>query len=130
MRIRLFTLALVLLLGACVRPDPGESLDEHLQLFSKSVRWGHFDTAVAMTRTEDGPMPAAELEHYRRFRVTGYEEMQRRVSAEGDSAEVVVEISYTDADSGSVRRVMQRQKWLYQEEGGRWYLSNGMPDLK
>ena len=130
MRIRLIALSLVMLLGACVRPDPSESLDDHLQLFSKSVRWGHFDSAVAMTRAEDGPMAAAELEHYRRFRVTGYEELQRRVSAEGDSAEVVVEVSYTDVDSGSVRRVMQRQKWLYQEERERWYLSNGMPDLK
>ncbi len=130
MRSRLITLALVVLLGACVRPDPQDSLKEHLQLFSKSVRWGHYDTAVAMTRAEDGPMAAAELEHYRNFRVTGYEEMQRRVSAEGDSAEVVVEVSYSDINSGIVRRVMQRQKWLYQPDRDRWYLSNGMPDIK
>ncbi len=120
-----------LLLSACANISKSERMDglnNTLKSYKRDIRWGEFDTAWAFHRweTNERKEPPEKLKD---LRVTDYKVVNTHMSADNLSYTQTVHISYHLADSPRVRKLIDRQKWEYDEEAKRWWLVSDMPQF-
>lgn len=123
---------LVPLLAACGGMGAKRSpRDAMLYEYVSAVRWSDFDRAVGFVEPkslETDPVDSFELERYKQFQVTGYEVRTSSEPAEGEY-EQVVEIRMVNRHTQAEKVMLDRQRWRWDEEAGRWWLVSGLPDL-
>jgi hypothetical protein len=132
MRILIFLLLLMMVLGSCSTYNVEGKLDETSSAYGQIVRWKKFETASTFA----APTIRAEFENRERA-ATNVEVLDYRViNVEYDKAKkkatVSVEISYRRPSSNEVKTIVDKQIWLYEEEKGstRWQLTTLLPEFK
>jgi hypothetical protein len=106
-------------------------LDQTLHSYAATIRWGDMTQALSFidprVLAEHPPSPL-ELERFRQVRVTGYSE-QPVVPVGEDEVRQVVQIELANVNTQTVRSVVDRQVWKYDEATKHWWLTSGLPDI-
>lgn len=122
----LVSLAGALLWACAASPDRKVVLDDTLRAYHKTLRWGDIPSATQFQREPDEIMDRTA---FRGLRVTGYQVLNRRMEDE-DTLTQTVEVSYFREDEAVERSVTDSQRWIYDEERGRWLLESPLVEFK
>ena len=131
---RRFALSVVLFaaLAACSEPGTkGDLLENTLETYAATIRWGNFEDALAFVDPETlkaHPMTKLDLDRYLQVRVAGYAEQPVRHSGKNEALQTV-EITLSNNNTLTVRSFLDRQVWRYDEKAKRWWLVTGLPDI-
>ena len=118
--------AALLLAGGCAsvgRSFRADKLDESLAAYNSAIRWGQFEDAVRLCAPVKGQPPTVDkaLSH---LRVTGAEEKQRSLAEDGTQATATVEYEFYDEYQARVNKVLDRQRWRYDDRADRWLVQD------
>lgn len=130
-RIVAVMLVLCLLAGCATQKSKGDLLEATLESYASTIRWGNFEDAAAFVEPETlkaHPLASIDLERYRQMRISGYNAQPAHPVGDNEVA-LVAEIVLTNNNTQSVRSVLDRQRWRYDEKAKRWWLVSGLPDI-
>ncbi len=122
------------LLGACANDQIRSKqtvLDETLQSYAATIRWGDIAQAVVFLEPkyrEAHPQTALELGRYKQIRISGYEE-QPATPVSADEVTQTVQISLINIHTQHERGLIDHQVWKYDAKTKRWWLTTGLPDI-
>lgn len=119
-----------LLISCATTPDPVESLATSMTAYERSLRWQNFDAVIAMHKNEHNKLTTEKRKFLKRFRITGYNEVYRKLETDGSTASQTVEVKYYNQEYGVVREVTLKNEWEYDKKQSRWYLTNPLPDFR
>ena len=131
LRIVAMLLALRLLAGCATSKSKGDTLDATLETYAATLRWGNVEDAAAFVDPETlkaHPFTDLDRERYRQVRISGYNAQAPRPLGDNEVG-VAAEIVLTNNNTQSVRSVLDRQRWRYDEKAKRWWLVSGLPDI-
>jgi hypothetical protein len=123
---------LLLTLG-CAGIQTGKRMtlfDDTARAYLRSIRWGDYEAAYAFKnpRGLDSKMPNFEDLH--QIRVTDYNVKQTILSEDKSTILRIVDFQYYRISNVTVKNLIDRQKWEYDPEANRWYLTSDLPDFK
>jgi len=127
-------LAATALLGACATQtmrSKATILDETLRTYAATIRWGDFNQAASFIEPKllaEHPPSQLDMERLHQVRVSGYDE-QPAIPAGEDEVRQTVRIELVNVNTQSVRSIVDRQVWKYDEAAKRWWLISGLPDV-
>ncbi|VAX12769.1 hypothetical protein MNBD_GAMMA24-1759 [hydrothermal vent metagenome] len=117
-----------LLLGGCAGSNgKTNSFDSTTRAYEQLIRWGDLEKTNDFLQ-KPAEFSAARHEKLKNIQVTSYRVLGRTITKEG--IEQVVEIKYTKDASVVVRTLTDVQKWHYDENDERWYLTSKIPQFK
>jgi hypothetical protein len=125
-------LAFVLALLAACGGTGGTKRTDAMTEYAAAVRWNDFDAAWAFVDPAvrvERPLSDVERERFRQIQVTGYDLRSRTVSPDGLLLEQVVEIRLVNRHTQVERVMTDHQRWTYDAEAKRWWLTSGLPDF-
>jgi hypothetical protein len=128
--VALMLLLLATLVG-CATATKTNPRDEMLYHYVSVIRWSEFEAALGFVDPkvlEVDPVSTFELERYKQFKVSGYEVKSARDISENEY-EQIVEIRLVNKNTQVEKVITDIQLWHWDEEGGRWWLASGLPDL-
>ena len=130
---RLVVLAgLLLMLAACATQQHSRDLLKvSLYDYSGAIRWNRFDAAAQFLDPEQlakKPVTALELQRYEQIQVTGYYVKGTEHLSPTEVAQVV-ELRFVNRHTQAERSVIDQQRWRYDPELRRWWLTSGLPDI-
>ncbi|MGN6520584.1 MAG: hypothetical protein ACTHK2_14265 [Dokdonella sp.] len=106
-------------------------LDQTLHSYGATIRWGDVSQALSFIDPKvlaEHPPSQLDLERFKQVRITGYSE-QPIVPVGEDEVRQVVQIELANVNTQSVRSIVDRQVWKYDEAAKRWWLTTGLPDI-
>ena len=106
-------------------------LQEMQELWAKSIRWGEYDTALALVDPQvRGQHSLSDLERtrYQQVEVSGYSEVTSQVDANGVVARVV-ELRVINRNTMGERTSRYTEHWRWDDRAKRWWNMDGLPDL-
>ena len=125
-------LAVPALLAGCAGFNTKQSpLDQALYEYVSVIRWSDFDRAVGFIdplSLEVDPLDMTEMERLKQFQVTGYDVRTSNWPSEFEYTQDV-EIRVVNKHTQSERTIIDRQRWRWDDEGNRWWLVSGLPDV-
>lgn len=119
------------LLAGCAGAVRDESLRVRLYNYSAAIRWNDIPTAIGYLDPivlAEKPPSAATLERWAQVQVTRYFEGPQSTDAQGNFRQSV-QVEIVDSATQSVRTIIDRQVWRYDEQAQTWWLTSGLPDL-
>ena len=135
LRIRTIVLLAVVsgLLCACAtlkNASKMESFDHVSQSYRRTLMHSDFQSAASYIGGEGAVSGQGGAEKLAHFRVVYCEIKKVSVSADKDTIMQDAELSYYDKNTMIHRTMVDHQKWRYDAEKKRWFLSSGLPALK
>ena len=126
-------LLLTFVLGACASGDMSSTRKRDLLLraYSSAVRWNDFDLAwgyVQPALREAHPLTDLEKERFKQVQIVGYSVQEMHLAPDG-ALEQSVEIRVVNRNTQVERVIIDRQRWVYDDAAGRWWLVSGLPNL-
>lgn len=132
LRLVALLISLSLLLAACAAPNSkGDLLTATLESYAATIRWGNVEDAAAFVDPDvlkEHPLTELDLQRYRQVRISGYNAQPARPLGDNEVAQIV-ELVLTNNNTQSVRSVVDRQRWRYDDQKKRWWLMSGLPDI-
>ena len=120
------------LLAGCAAPNAkGDQLTATLETYAATIRWGNIEDAIAFVDPDvlkEHPLTELDLQRYRQVRISGYNAQPSRPLGDNEISQIV-EIVVTNNNTQSVRSVLDRQHWRYDDKKKRWWLTSGLPDI-
>lgn len=124
---------LIAVLAACATGDKrNQSLENTLELYGRTLRWGDIRSAVQFMDPEQRPDARAlqfELERFDQVDVTGYQSLGRTPGLGPDMIQQIVEINIVNRHTAHTRTIRDAQTWRWDETAKRWWLTTGLPNL-
>jgi hypothetical protein len=122
---------LVLLIVGCAKIEVQQQMslfDETIRAYDRAIRWGEYEEAFAYKKLLDQDNKVPDFAEYRQIKVTAYK-VKKTILDEESFSKVVrfVDIQYYRKSNVTVKTLIDRQKWEYNEEIDRWYLISGLP---
>ncbi len=118
--------------AGCATPNSkGDQLTATLESYAATIRWGNVEDALAFVDPDvlkEHPLTELDLQRYQQVRISGYNAQPSRPLGEHEVSQVV-EIVVTNNNTQSVRSVIDRQRWRYDDKKKRWWLTSGLPDI-
>jgi hypothetical protein len=105
-------------------------LDQAVQLYADSVRWGSFDVAAGFLRRRDGGAISATVEVPANVRVTGYASSILSVNETRDEATAATRFDYYFSGTNRLRTVSQTDLWWFDPDTEQWYMDGALPDFR
>lgn len=127
----LWILLAALVLGACATPTRNEGLRVRLYNYAAAIRWNEIEQAstyVDPAVLAAKPFTAATRERWAQVQVSRYFEGPQSIDSEGRVLQTV-QIELVDRATQTVRTIVDRQRWRYDEEAKIWWLESGLPAL-
>jgi hypothetical protein len=127
-------LAATVLLGGCANKElrsKATILDETLRTYAATIRWGNFDQATSFIEPKqlaEHPPSQLDMDRLHQVRVSSYNE-QPAVPVGEDEVRQTVQIEIVNVNTQTVRSIVDRQVWKYDEAGKHWWLTSGLPDI-
>lgn len=121
----------LLLLAACGTTSTRNPMQMALGEYAAAIRWNEFSRAEEFLDPlyrESHALSDLERERLKLIQVTGYEVKRSALEGEG-VLEQEVEIRVVGRLTQEERRVLDHQRWRYDEAGKRWWLMTGLPDF-
>jgi hypothetical protein len=134
-RFALPTLAVALIvasLAGCATDRRSQALNTALMNYAGAIRWGDFTGAqiyVDPAYAEQHPMSSVDQSRLSQLRVTGYDEGGGPRPDGEDEVIQIVEINVVNINTQAERSIIDRQRWHYDREKGKWRLMTGLPDF-
>jgi hypothetical protein len=125
------SLVFAALAGCATSASKADLLNTTLESYATVIRWGNFEDAVAFVDPETikaHPITKLDLDRYTQVRVTTYTDQPVRPIGEGEARQTV-EIGLVNNNTQSLRSVIDRQVWRYDEKAKHWWLVSGLPDI-
>jgi hypothetical protein len=131
-RILLSLLPLVVALGSCSTYTVKEKFDETTRSYGLIVRWEKFETASDFAAFSIRDEFEKRVQEANNVRVLDYQIINVNFDEGKKKATMNVEISYYRFPSNQVRKLIDKQVWLYGEENGSkgWRLITLLPEFK
>ncbi|VAW85283.1 hypothetical protein MNBD_GAMMA18-1737 [hydrothermal vent metagenome] len=126
MKLLFLAIVFVLAQGCTSTPDRLHSLDISLIGYEKALRWGHEDSLVGFMVSRQ-TIDLELIKRYNQVDIGGYNTLGRTISEDLNRAELTVAIDYIDKESMRVRKLVDKQVWVYDDEVGRWLLASTLP---
>ncbi len=127
-----FSILTLLLVAGCAGVGSEKNrLEETLYHYAGAVRWGDVEQIVAFHDPKtlaDKPIEPLVLERWRQLRVTGYRARGREPQPDGSIVQFA-EIEFINRHTQVTSSLLDREKWRYDEEAKRWWLTSGLPNL-
>ncbi len=121
-------LSFFLILSGCAGNNKkGLRFESTMRSYEQVIRWGDLEKANGFLK-EPADFSLERHKKLKNIQVNGYYVLSRTVTRDG--IEQVVEIKYTKDASVVVHTLTDVQKWVYDEDDGRWYLTSKIPDFK
>lgn len=135
MRRLLFPLAAsaVLLLAGCAANARSDALTSTLTAYGNAVRWNGLQSALQFVDPavlKAHPPTDLDLERYQQVRVSDYDDGAGPVPLGDNEVQQTVQISFINIHTQAERSITMRQVWRYDEKLKRWWLENGLPDIR
>ena len=127
-------LAATVLLGGCANKElrsKATILDETLRTYAATIRWGNFDQATSFIEPKqlaEHPPSQLDMDRLHQVRVSSYNEQPAAPVGE-DEVRQTVQIELVNVNTQTVRSIVDRQVWKYDEAGKHWWLTSGLPDI-
>ncbi len=132
MRTRLFLLVLVTaLLAACASHTKELTLQQTLDAYANTIRWGEIGQAIQFIDPEvlkEEPLDQLQLARYKQVRVSQYDS-DGPVPVSDTEVHQRVAIGLINIHSQRQRSIVDNQVWRYDPEKERWWLESGLPDI-
>ncbi|MGD2186528.1 MAG: hypothetical protein PVI71_10390 [Desulfobacterales bacterium] len=133
-KLKYSALFLVLLMFGCagfqVEKRRMALFDETTRAYNRAIRWGQFEDAFAFKKLAGPNDKLPDFEDYRQVRVTDYKVKETIVDESYLKALRIVNIQYYRMTNVTVKNVINRQQWEYDEEENRWYLISELPEFE
>ena len=130
--VRLLSIVLaVLILSACASATRNEGLRVRLYNYAAAIRWNEIDQALAYVDPAvlaEKPFTAADRERWAQVQVSRYFEGPQASDGDGKVRQTV-QIEVIDRSTQTVRTIVDRQRWRYEESTQMWWLESGLPAL-
>ena len=104
----------------------GDDLDRALKGYEAAMRWSDFHAVLTYHKWPEGE-PAPLPEDFSQLRVMDYYVVYPPVASTESTVQQAVEISYVNQDYQILRKVTDRQIWVYNKEIKRWEIASPMP---
>jgi len=124
---------LVLLIVGCAGIETRKQMslfDETTRAYGRAIRWGQYEEAFAFKRLTDKDDNSPDFAEYRQVRVTSYKIKKTRIAEDFSKVLQIVDIQYYRMSNVTVKNLIDRQKWEYDEEEDRWYLLSELPNFE
>ncbi len=125
-------LMVMLAAGACASKGASdEGLRSRLFHYAAAIRWNEIEQAVKYVDPAvlaEKPFTDADAGRWREIQIARYLEGPQSVDPQG-RVEQTVQIELIDRATQSVRTIVDRQRWRYDETAQIWWLETGLPDL-
>lgn len=134
MRIRFLLLllaAFVLTLGGCATQSKNTLLEQTLNAYASTIRWGDIASAMEYIDPEvlkANPPSELQLARYKHVRVSGYETKGPQPVSETEVRQRVV-IGLINIHTQTQRDVVDNQVWKYDPVAEHWWLESGLPRI-
>ncbi len=124
------SVVLMLLIIGCASMETAEKMsqfDETSRAYLRAIRWGEFEAAYAFKKLTDRDNVIPDFEDYRSVKVTNYKVKQTIISEDQSKIIQIVDFQYYRMSDVTVKTIIDRQKWEYDEEQGKWFLQSDLP---
>ncbi len=129
---RHLVIMLCLLLAGCATRGPDmHQLDRALYTYAGAIRWGEIDVAAGFidpALAERHAWSDIQRQRYEQLQVTGYSVQGKQPVSDGELLQVV-EIRVVNRHTQAERSIVDRQRWRWDADAKRWWLSSGLPDF-
>ena len=119
------------ILSACASVDDSKktiTLDSATRQYERAIRWGEYEAAVSLRR--DSTVTHADMDHLKTIKVTGYEQVRQKDSADRSETVLEVKISYYNEYTMKEVTFIDYQTWKYDPDRKSWYITSPMPAFK
>ena len=123
--------AMALAMAACASATKNESLRVRLYNYAAAIRWNEIDQAAAYVDPAvlaEKPFTAEQRERWKQVQVSRYYEAPQSTDGQGRVLQTV-QIELIDRATQTVRTIVDRQRWRYDETAKTWWLESGLPQL-
>ena len=130
----LFIVVIALMLSACntiQRLQTNElttTFNERFRLYSKHLRWGHFNEVTTFMTQEHIAPSIAKINSFKERRITSIKPLTWILDEQAGTMVGDIDVDYYIADRGVIRSTSQHQTWRL--NGEIWQLDAGLPDLR
>lgn len=132
-RLSILVVALsVLLLAGCATKTRSDALTTTLKAYGSTLRWGDFRSAAQFVDPAvraAHPLTPLQLARYQQVRVSEYDDGAGPVPSGDFDVQQTVLINLVNIHTQSERSVVDHQRWHYDEQAKRWWLTSGLPDI-
>jgi len=133
-KLKCIVCVLVLLIVGCAKIEVQQQMtlfDETIRAYDRAIRWGEYEEAFGYKKFSDQDNKLPDFSEYRQIKVTAYKVKKTILDEEGFSKVLrFVDIQYYRLNNVTVKTFIDRQKWEYNEEMGRWYLMSDLPTFE
>jgi hypothetical protein len=132
-KLKFSALVLFILIFGCASIQTGKKMtlfDETARAYLQAMRWGDYETAYAFKKLPDPNDKMPDFQDLNQIRVTAYNVKQTILSEDKSTIVRIVDFQYYRISNVTVKNLIDRQKWEYDGEANRWYLTSEFPDFK
>lgn len=126
------SIVFMLLIVGCASMKTGEKMsqfDETSRAYIRAIRWGEYEAAYAFKKLTDRQEAFPDFEDYRNVKVTNYKVKQTIISEDKSKIIQIVDFQYYRMKDVTVKTLIDRQKWEYDEEQQKWFLQSNLPSF-
>ncbi len=130
---RLYLYIFVICLSACASTqikNKVEGLEESIKNYNIALRWSQYLDAQRFHVSKDGARQNIDLEYLEKIRITGYSIHSKVITDEVTEALISTEINYYNDEYGTLKKLMNEQKWWYEPESKGWFIESEFPSFK
>ena len=118
-------------MSACASVDESKktiTLDTATRQYERAFRWGEYQAADSFRR--QSTTTPADMAHLKAIRITSYETVKTRESADRTGVQIDVAIRYYNEDSMKEVTTTDYQSWQYDPVEKSWHITSPMPAFK
>jgi hypothetical protein len=130
---RWIAVVLLFLIFGCAGIQTGKKVtlfDDTARAYLRAIRWGDYEIAYAFKNPQNIDNKPPDFEDLHQIRVTAYNVKQTILSEDKSTILRVVDFQYYRISNVTVKNLVDLQKWEYNEEANRWYLTSEFPNFK
>lgn len=125
-----FVVLMLLLMGCAglnLEKENWKKFEQTSKAYLLSYRWGDYDLVYGFKKPPKINEQAADVRDFSDLRVTSYKVKQTIMSEDETVVVQIVDFEYYRTRDITVRTLTDRQRWEYDKEKKRWYLSSDLP---
>ena len=128
-----FVVLMLMLMGCAgldMEKENWKKFDQTSKGYLLSYRWGDYDMIGGFRKPPDINEQAPDVQDLSDLRITSYKVKQMIMSEDQTLAIQVVEFEYYRTRDVTLRNLTDRQRWEYDKEKERWYLTSDLPNFE
>ena len=128
-----FVIPMLLLVGCAglqMEKDNWKKFDQTSKAYLLSYRWGDYDLVQGFKKPPSSNEQAPDVRDFSDLRITSYKVKQTIMSKDETIVIQIVDFEYYRTRDITLRTITDRQRWEYDKEKERWYLTSDLPSFE